>query len=490
MITIEQAQEISGIGYWELDILSENLTWSKQVYTIFGVDPNTFEANLNSFLNCIHPDDRDAVRKAYHGSLETGDLYEIQHRIVLSDQSIRYVIEKCETYFDESNQPIKSVGYVQDVTDAVTARMKLEASQKKFKAISDQTAEGITVADLDGNYVFVNPAFCKMSGYSEEELLTMTVFDMKAKGQDHSSFSESKEKKAGKPIRVNLRKKDGTEYFTEIIGDVIHVNDETLVLGTIRDVSEQIQNEKLIHQLNQDLESLVKERTIQLNNTIAELSHEVEKRKVAENKIQESLQVKEMLLKEVTHRVKNNMQIISSLINLQKAQLEDESCDFLEQISHRIHSMALIHETLYKTNEFSQIQFSKYLKSLTKYIQESYKTTDISIQFKTENCILPLDIATSCGMIIIELVTNSIKYAFPNNRVGEINIVFKPHQVGTYSLTISDNGIGFPEEVDYRKTKSLGLQLVLNLVDQISGTIDLQRGNGTSFEISVPIPGE
>src|SRR3989338_5422002 len=245
MITIEQAQEISGIGYWELDILSENLTWSKQVYTIFGVDPNTFEANLNSFLNCIHPDDRDAVRKAYHGSLETGDLYEIQHRIVLSDQSIRYVIEKCETYFDESNQPIKSVGYVQDVTDAVTARMKLEASQKKFKAISDQTAEGITVADLDGNYVFVNPAFCKMSGYSEEELLTMTVFDMKAKGQDHSSFSESKEKKAGKPIRVNLRKKDGTEYFTEIIGDVIHVNDETLVLGTIRDVSEQIQNEKL-----------------------------------------------------------------------------------------------------------------------------------------------------------------------------------------------------------------------------------------------------
>ena len=487
MITIEQAQEISGIGYWEFDIQKERLTWSNQVYKIFGLDQNTFDANFNSFLSCIHPDDREAVKHAYLNSLETRESYEIQHRIVLSDNTIKYVIEKCETYYEKSGIPIKSVGYIQDVTDSVTARIKLEASQKKFKAISDQTAEGITVADMDGNYVFVNPAFCRMSGYSEEELLNMTVFDMKAKDQDHSSFIESKKTLQGKTIKVKLKKKDGSEYFTEIIGDVINVNNETLVLGTIRDVSERIQNEKVINKLNQDLELLVKERTNQLNNTIAELSKEVEQRKIAEKKTQESLQIKEILLKEVTHRVKNNMQIISSLISLQKSQLEDESCEFLEQISHRIHSMALIHETLYKTNEFSQIQFSHYLKSLTMYIRESYKTSDVSIEFKTENCVLPLDIATSCGMIIIELVTNSIKYAFPNQRIGKINIVFKPYQPDKYILTISDDGIGFPEEIDFKKTKSLGLQLVMNLVDQISGNIELKKNNGSNFEIIIPL---
>lgn len=486
MITIEQAQEISGIGYWEFDNLNENLTWSNQVYKIFEVDQNTFDTNFSSFLSCIHPEDREAVKQAYLNSLETKESYEIQHRILLRDETIKYVIEKCETYYDKSGIPIKSVGYIQDVTESVTSRIKLEASQKKFKAISDQTTEGITVADMDGNYVFVNPAFCRMSGYSEKELLSMTVFDMKAKGQDHSSFKKSKETNQGKTIKVNLRKKDGSEYFTEIIGDVIHVNNEKLVLGTIRDVSERIRNETMINELNQDLETLVKERTIQLNNTIAKLSNEVEQRKIAENKIQESLQIKEILLKEVTHRVKNNMQIISSLINLQKSQLENESCDFLEQISHRIHSMALIHETLYKTNEFSKIQFSNYLKSLITYIRESYKTSDISIEFETENCILPLDIATSCGMIIIELVTNSIKYAFPDQRKGEINIVFKPYLTDKFILTISDDGIGFPDEIDFKKTKSLGLQLVMNLVDQISGNIDLKKNKGTNFEIIMP----
>ncbi len=117
--------------------------------------------------------------------------------------------------------------------------MSLITSEERFKAFTNQTTEGITVADLDGNYVFVNPAFCKMSGYTNEELLQKTVFDMKAENQSHESFRESKEKKIGIPIQVNLQRKDKTEYLTEIIGNIITVDGEELVLGTIRDITER-----------------------------------------------------------------------------------------------------------------------------------------------------------------------------------------------------------------------------------------------------------
>lgn len=484
MISIEAAQEISGIGYWELDFVKDELIWSNQVYKIFGVSPETFKPKQTLFLEFVHPEDREKIHNAFAKALETKQPYELQHRIVLEGGAIRYVIEKSGTIVNDAGEPIKSYGSVQDVTESVEARMKLEASQHKFMAISNQTTEGITVADLEGNYVFVNPAFCKMSGYSDAELLTMSVFDMKASNQNHSSFNNSKEQMQGKPVMVNLQKKDGTEYFTEIIGDVIEIDGETLVLGTIRDISERVKSEELIKKLNKDLESKVKERTQQLATTIQNLSCEVEHRKKVEVQLKESLAVKEILFKEITHRVKNNMQIISSLINLQMSHLDSEACDFLQQISHRIHSMALIHETLYKTNEFKEIQFEHYLNSLINYIRESYAFENFVINLKAEKAQLPLDIGTSLGMIIIELVINSIKHAFANTDEGIIDIQFEERNPNLYSLTIADNGPGIPENIDFRNTKSLGLQLVNSLLDQISGEIALTRDEGTKFEIT------
>lgn len=488
MNTIEQAQEISGIGYWQLDFLKDELIWSKQVYTIFRVDPEHFKPSYEMFLQSIHPDDREMINEAYSKSIELKKPYSIQHRLKFDDNSIGYVLEKCETYFDENGSPLKSSGTIQDITESVISRNKLEASQNKFMAISNQTTEGITVADMDGNYVFVNPAFCKMSGYTEEELLRMTVFDMKAKDQNHSSFKNSKEKMEGIPMKVNLQKKDGTEYFTEIIGDVIQVDNESFVLGTIRDITERIKHEETINKLNIELESAVIERTLQLNNIIIKLSAEVEQRKIAEEKLKESLAIKEILFKEITHRVKNNMQIISSIINLQKSYLDKDSSDILEQISHRIHSMALIHETLYKTNEFEGIQFKFYLKSLIKYMRESYDSTNISINLVAEEKVLPLDIGTSCGMIIIELVTNSIKHANLTKDIGKIDIHFEEIKPNNYRLSISDNGVGFPENIDFKKSRSLGLQLVTSMVEQIMGEIKLTNNNGTTFEITFQTP--
>lgn len=485
-ISLEKAQEISGIGYWELDFEKDELIWSNQVYKIFGVDPANFSPTQTRFLEFVHPDDREKIHDAFAIALETGRPYKFQHRIVLNNGSLRYVIEKSESIVDDEGNALKSFGSIQDITETVEARMKLESSQQKFKAISNQTTEGITLADTEGNYVFVNPAFCRMSGYSEAELLAMTVFDLNNNYKDRTNFKAEKEKLAGVPIKVKLQKKNGTDFYAEIIGDIITIEGELLILGTIRDVTERIKSEEMIRNLNKDLELKVKKRTEQLDNTIRRLSREVEQRKKVEEQLKDSLAAKEILFREVTHRVKNNMQIISSLIKLQKAHLDKTACDFLEQIEHRIHAMALIHETLYKTNKFEDIRFNYYLNSLINYIGESYSFKNCDIQLDAEEHQLPLDVGTSLGMIIIELVMNSLKHAFTKgNEKGEIKVCFKEkEEVNNFQLIVSDNGAGFPRDTDFRNTTTLGLDLVVSLVDSINGEIELFRNDGTRFEIT------
>ncbi len=354
-------------------------------------------------------------------------------------------------------------------------------TELKLRAIYNQSSEGITIADEEGKYVFVNPAFCKMSGYSEEELLKLTVFDMKGENQDHSSFDRTK--KSPQIIRVVLKKKDGTEYFSEIVGDVIYINNEKLVLGTIRDLTAQVIAEEKVKDLKDNLELLVQERTKELNETVTKLNHEVEQRVIAEKKIKESLNLKETLLREITHRVKNNFQIICSLIRLQKRVVDNPEVDeLLNQTANRIQTMALIHETLYKTNTFDDVVFKEYIQSLVEYIRTISNAPQIKITEEICECVLPITDATNFGMIIMELITNSIKYAFPNDENGEI--LLKMELVnGRRKLTVSDNGIGISSDLDFRNTDSLGMQVVISLTDQLEGSINLLKDKGTTFEI-------
>jgi len=492
MPSIHVTPEISGLGYWEFDLIEKKLHWSNQVFYIFGLDPAGFAPSEENFYKFVHPDDKELVYNAYYKTLAEQNSFEIQHRIIVKGE-IRYVMQRCETVFDKDGTPIKSLGSTQDVTETVHAQNQLEATEKKFKAISNQTTEGITVADLEGNYVFVNPAFCRMSGYTEEELLKLTVFDMKSPNQDHSSFKNTKEDMEGQPVHVILQKKTGEEYHTEIIGDLINIEGESLVLGTIRDITDRVKREELLNKFNAELEMKVEERTNQLNETIYELSQEVEYRKEVESRLKDTLATKEILFKEITHRVKNNMQIISSLINLQKSNLSAEAGEFLEQISRRIHSMALIHETLYKTNEFEKIQYDGYLQSLIDYIRESYHSENITFKLKADKSLLPLSVGTSLGMIVMELVSNSMKHAFPDKSAkGTVEIAFIKIEKGHYRLTISDNGTGIPKDVDFRNTKTLGLQLVFGLLEQIDGSISLEQkdGEGCVFVIEFGFKGE
>ncbi|MBD2209515.1 PAS domain-containing protein [Nostoc linckia FACHB-104] len=206
----------------------------------------------------------------------------------------------------------------------------------------------------------------------------------------------------------------------------------------------------------------------------------------AENKLKVSLKEKDILLKEIHHRVKNNLQIISSLLRLQSRYINDEqACELFQDSHNRVRAMAIIHENLYQSNNLSKINFSDYLRSLVSNLLRSYGIKlNIKTHLKIDKIFLKIDTAISCGLIINELVSNSIKYAFSDERQGDIYIEMLETTKNQYFLNISDNGIGLSQDIETYKNQSLGLQLVWSLVEQLQGTITFNTSLGTSFTIT------
>jgi two-component sensor histidine kinase len=218
----------------------------------------------------------------------------------------------------------------------------------------------------------------------------------------------------------------------------------------------------------------------------AKAQSEIIERTQAERRIRDALTEKEVLLKEVHHRVKNNLQVISSLLNLQAAEITDaNTLSVLKESQNRVRTMALIHEKLYQSSDLAQIDFSAYLQSLVTYLAQSYrvKADQVSIQVQAEKILLDLDTAIPCGLIVNELVSNSIKYAYPDGTRGTIRISCSQRHDKRYSLKISDDGVGLPAGFDYTRSSSLGLKLVNNLVSQIDGELAVDSKNGSRFEI-------
>lgn len=215
------------------------------------------------------------------------------------------------------------------------------------------------------------------------------------------------------------------------------------------------------------------------------ISRDITRQKSIEDALRLSLNQKELLLREIHHRVKNNMQIISSLINLQSDYAVDEqTVKMFDDSKNRIRSMALIHEKLYQSEDISLIDFTSYIKNLITKLLEFYslKTRLITINVISEDITLNIDSAIPCGLIINELVSNSIKHAFPGERGG--NITIKMHKIDDdYTLSVEDNGVGFPEEIDFKSSESLGLQIVQTLTLQLGGDITLQENGITRFTI-------
>ena len=355
---------------------------------------------------------------------------------------------------DDEGNNLGVVCVARDITERKRADEALKSSLSLLNATLESTADGILVVDRNGHITRWNQKFADMwqipedvlSSNSDEQALNHVLNQMvnpeaflakvrELYGQPEASSIDQLYLTGG---RIFERYSQPQRIGDDIVGRV----------WSFRDITEQ---------------------------------------RRAEDKIRKSLEEKEVLLKEIHHRVKNNMQIVSSLLDHQTQYIKDKNViEIFAESQNRIASMALVHEKLYQSKDLAKIDFHDYINDLVANLFQSYveNSGKIKLNMNIENIQLDIDLAIPCGLIINELVTNSLKYAFPDGRNGEIKIVFRKTDENMLELVISDNGIGIPLDLDFRKTGSLGLHLVTILAEnQLHGKINLNRNEGTEFRI-------
>jgi two-component sensor histidine kinase len=250
---------------------------------------------------------------------------------------------------------------------------------------------------------------------------------------------------------------------------------------------------RVIHDLKlhrDELEDEVKKRTAELSDSNIDLQTENTERIKAEKIIKENLIEKETLLQEIHHRVKNNMTVISSLLKLQMTNVADKKAkEALQDSQNRVQTMSMIHETLYQSDNLSAIDLKSYLTELGRNIFQNYLiSSETQFKVEAENILISVKQASPIGLIVNELIANCLKYAFPDDRIGEILLELKSKNGKGVELAVSDNGVGIPESFDLKSTDSLGLKLVKILVEnQLDGSIDMENKNGTKFTIKFNI---
>jgi PAS domain S-box-containing protein len=357
---------------------------------------------------------------------------------------------------DRSGNVVQVIEYNLNITKRKKAEEALQLSELKNRSITTTAKDAIIMIDEKGIISFWNPAAEEIFGYTKEEALNKELHPLivpdrylaDCRNGIRKFTDTGKGPVIGHTLELEAMKKDGSEFQVELSLSAIKVKDNWNAIGIVRDITQ---------------------------------------RKESENKILASLKEKDVLLREIHHRVKNNMQIISGLLNLQASVVSDKrNFEMLRDCQNRIKSMSLIHEKLYGSEDLAHIDINDYINDLTRYIFQFHKTVlnNVELKIDIENIWLGIDTAIPCGLIINELVSNSLKHAFPENRKGELRITLLKTDEGEIELTVSDNGIGIPEELDISSTKSLGLLLVNTLSkEQLQGKIELDRTGGTKFSI-------
>jgi len=346
------------------------------------------------------------------------------------------------------------------VVQEITEHIALQESEERYRSLYNNTPVMMHSIDCKGQLISVNNYWLEKLGYDRREVI----------GRKPTEFLTDASRRYAEEVTLPQFFKTGfaqdVEYqMVKKTGEVIDV----LLSAT----SQKDEAGKIIY-------------------TLAFII-DVTERKQGEKELKASLGEKEVLLKEIHHRVKNNLQVMSSLINLQARYTMDEQIlQTLKEIQNRIQSMALIHEKLHQSEDLARIDFSEYIQSLTAYLYQTYgaQLANITLNINIDDIFLNIDTAVPCGLIVNELVSNSLKHAFTHEGMrGEIRIDFHSDTDNQLTLTISDNGVGFPEDLDFRNMKSLGLRLVIMLTEQLDGIIDFDGSDGTKFEITFQVGG-
>lgn len=346
---------------------------------------------------------------------------------------------------------------VHDVSDRVEFEGTLRASEEKFRMLFNNTGDAIFVHDFAGKMLETNRIACERLGYSPAEMQGIHLRDILEPGmldREGKPMMEAVKEHGHHSFECVHVTRSGKHIPTEVNSSLIDYFGRQAILSVARDVSE---------------------------------------RKVMENRLRQSLKEKEVLIKEIHHRVKNNLQIIDSLLRLQSRYVVDpEDASLFRMSENRVHTMALIHEQLYQSPNLSSIRMRSYLARLLSHLRSAYSTEDLGIELEEEvaNVLLDIEVASPCALVVNELVTNCIKHAFTGREAGKIVVrlaaLRRPREL---RLEVSDNGVGGIAQELYAQPATFGFLLVRNLADQLSARLTVTSGEqGTAVTLSFALP--
>ncbi|MGF2034574.1 MAG: PAS domain S-box protein [Nostoc sp. CmiVER01] len=438
-----------------ITILDRQLRYSLINEALAEINGISAAAHIGKTLWEIIPDLAPRLEPIFQNVLTTGEAildFEISGETPKMPGVIRTWLASYFPIQSEADEPISMGIVVVEISDRKRAEQMLELQA----VITRNMAEGIClVRARDGVFVYANPKFEQMFGYESGELIGQHVSIINY-GDEHNTPEDVNQaiktavlQHGEANYEVYNLKKDGTPFWCRANASIFeHPEYGSVIVAIQQDITEHKQTQE---------------------------------------KIKASLREKEVLLKEIHHRVKNNLGIVSSLLQMQCRRTEDPLVTaILRDSQNRIASIALVHEKLYRSEDLADIDFAQYIPDLTTHLFDSYNVSSSQIQLKilVDNASLDIETAIPCGLIINELVSNALKYAFVGNRKGEIEVKFYQESESTLALIIRDNGIGLPENFDTKKAKTLGITLVQGLVKQLRGKLRIDSHQGTQFKIT------
>lgn len=445
---LKESQRIGRLGSYTFDIKNNSFTCSEVLDHIFGMSKDS-EKTLETWSNLVVPEQRAEMLDYFmnYVFLERQP-FDKEYEIIRANDNERcWVWGHGELIFDEDGVPVTMFGIIQDINDRKKAEEILRRSEIEYRDTLNAVPDMVFVVDETLRVLTVNRAF-------REEYIRLGFSD---------SFP-------GKKI---------TAIIPLISSNLIETIQYTFRKGSGVVISEKIDlHEKSIYAEFRIIPFIKSKKVNKVIVLIRDRSKEAE---IEELKVK-NLEQKEVLLREIHHRVKNNLSIVISLLNFQLRKHTDPTLNrIIQDIQMRIRSMALIHEHLYFSETLDRIPLAAYIIALTLFIKSSFNKPLVHLESRLDPMDVKIEKALPLGLIINELLTNAYKYAFPGDRKGEIMVYMKKEGTEMVSLHIKDNGIGLPQAVSMESEKSLGLFIVNLLVEQLEGKIEIIRENGTEF---------
>ena len=598
-----EAQRVAQIGSWELRFPDRACFWTEQTFRILELDPAKDVPSYDRFLEVVHPDDRELIRRSYIASIEAHLPYHVVHRLLLPGGRVKWVDERCITEYAVDGTPLRSIGTIQDITERIVTEQELgeaKTAYRRLDAISrlkdraiEASINGVVFTDLEGRVGYVNRSFLRMWGFtSDQEVIGRATVDFYVDRVTAAAALQRLRLGEDWVGELVARRSNGTTFTVLLSATLIRDDrgEPVQLMASIVDVTARARAEAELRRARDLLRTVIdsspdgifikdtEHRFLLVNTSFAAIAEahpeamlgrsdadfwdhrtvegdadggtrgfryddrlalagqvvrndrvplrradgtwrtfstvrrplldeqqriygvlgytrDVTEQVQAAEQQQRSIAEKEMLLREIHHRVKNNLQIVSSLLHFQARNVrapEDRAA--FEDGRKRLLAMILVHDRLYQSEDLTSVEFAAYARSLVSALVATFEPSGrIALVMDAENLRLPVELALPGGLMLCELVTNVFKYAYPGDRSGtaRVQVSLMPAegaQPPRVTLTVRDTGIGFPADFDPRAARTFGWHLVSTLAQQVGARVETTTCGGACVRISFPVP--